>query len=279
MLLVPVLASLLAGPVYLQLVHRFGAPGEPLPDWLDFPRVWNRLLMVGAVVVGAVLMARRGLWTREVLGWSGDGPPRFAQGAACGLALGLLLLVFQVLAEVRHVAWELAPDVCARILFTALFVGLLEETLFRGVLWHEVRRRLPRGFAACVTAVIFALVHFIKAGWPEGRPVTWSSGWEVWAWMPAMWAAMPRIAAHGASLLALGLLLGIVRARDGGIARCAGWHAGLVVILQAAPRVTDYDGGPWKWAMSRQIVNGWDCLAWLVLAILVLLAARNRRPA
>ncbi len=53
--------------------------------------------------------------------------------------------------------------------FAALIVGFFEELLFRGVLLHGLRSKLPAIAAVLVAAVIFGLFHFVN--WMGGQPL------------------------------------------------------------------------------------------------------------
>lgn len=53
--------------------------------------------------------------------------------------------------------------------FTALVVGFFEELLFRGVLLHGLRSKLPAIAAVLLAALVFGLFHFVN--WVGGQPL------------------------------------------------------------------------------------------------------------
>ena len=54
-------------------------------------------------------------------------------------------------------------------------VGVLEETLFRGMLFGLLRRDMNWRWAAVASALLFASVHFIDQR-PNISEITWSTG-------------------------------------------------------------------------------------------------------
>lgn len=93
------------------------------------------------------------------------------------------------------------------ILLTAVLPGILEEALFRGVILHGLRRRLPAWAAILLTALAFACLHL------------------------SPWRFAPQ--------LCLGCLLGWLTLRSGSCWQAAVVHAGhnalIVVIARLAP--------------------------------------------
>ena len=61
-----------------------------------------------------------------------------------------------------HMAWPPVKQMIAAPLFTFFFIAAPEEIFFRGWLQNLLGRRMGRGWALSVTAVLFGLSHFNK---------------------------------------------------------------------------------------------------------------------
>ena len=79
----------------------------------------------------------------------------------------------------------------------------------------------------------------------------------------------PNIIDHFLTLLVLGVLLSMVRIRNGNIAMCIGIHAGIVMTMKVTGRFSDYTPG----SQFDFLVNRYDhLLGYLSLAWLLVLA-------
>ena len=72
---------------------------------------------------------------------------------ALGLALGFLHV---------HARWPGGWRLAGALVFTFFFIAVPEELFFRGWMQNLLERRLGRGWALAVTAVLFGLSHFNK---------------------------------------------------------------------------------------------------------------------
>lgn len=90
------------------------------------------------------------------------------QGWLQGLIVGCfsLITLFSVEAALGFLTWDPAPPNFLILILEgfliALGVSFAEELLFRGWLWHELRRDYSPGIAFWSNTLIFALLHFIK---------------------------------------------------------------------------------------------------------------------
>jgi membrane protease YdiL (CAAX protease family) len=91
-----------------------------------------------------------------------------------------------------------------------------------------------------LTSVVYAAVHFLKyRELPEGTQITWTTGLEM---LPDAFFKLsyPHILDHFLTLLTLGVLLSMIRLRNGNIALCIGIHAGIVLTLKVSGRFSEY---------------------------------------
>jgi len=70
-----------------------------------------------------------------------------------GLALGFLH---------THAQWPVGWRLPGALVFTFFFIAVPEELFFRGWMQNLLERRVGRGWALAVTAVVFGLAHFNK---------------------------------------------------------------------------------------------------------------------
>ncbi|MHC5036838.1 MAG: lysostaphin resistance A-like protein [Planctomycetota bacterium] len=134
----------------------------------DFGRVFRRLLMASALVF--LLLAWKPLNIFSTLK-SGFLPLRKWVGSAgLGLAVGLVSMgAFLTLLHLLGVSWigGIAPQAFLRplpkYLTQALFIALFEETLFRGFLLPTLAKDMQFLSSACLTSVVYAGMHFVKA--------------------------------------------------------------------------------------------------------------------
>jgi uncharacterized protein len=258
--------ALLAYPAYL-LVH-------PLNETWPFHRVAARLAMLLLLI--ALLVVLRRLQVRTRADW-GFGLPRarFLRTLFVALLLGIvsmLPIAFLLLGlDVREL--KASPDIAGLVIYVgrALLAGLVvaftEETLLRGAMFTAIARESGERIAIGLTALLYSALHFLSRVRIAPEDVGWDSGFALLAGTFATFTQPQAIFDSFLALAAVGVLLGMIRARTGHIAACIGLHAGWVAVIgvlrevsvrtAGSPRaflVGDYDG-----------VVGWLVLAWSVI--------------
>lgn len=215
---------------------------------------------------------------RQALGFSTP-RPRFLRALGLGWLLGVLILGALVLAEL-YLGVRLPDSDGVRLLrllekvlaalIGGLLIGLLEETFFRGALYASIRRRAGIAAAAGWSALLYALVHFLKPHeLPPGVVFDWAGAWTMFQ---HVFLGLLQ-SQHLDSLVALfsaGVLLALVRERTGHIAWCIGLHAGWVFVIQVARRVTDGNDSSTLAFLIGQYdgVIGWLATFWIALLAL-----------
>ncbi|MBO6604775.1 lysostaphin resistance A-like protein [Rhodophyticola porphyridii] len=129
--------------------------------------LWAEIGLAGVLVLAVLLLG----WTRET-GLTIMPRWRASLFAVPYIALVLLMvLVTYGTVLVQDEAFALtAADwrMVGVASFVALVVGLFEELLFRGVLLHGLRSKMPAIPAVLVAALIFGAFHFVN--WVGGQP-------------------------------------------------------------------------------------------------------------
>jgi uncharacterized protein len=252
-----------------------------LHPFFDFPfhRVGERIGML-ALLVGFLLVARRlRLADRASLGY---GLPRraFLRETSLGLALGVasMLAVVGLMTALGLLDWRPAAGLTGMDLLrlvalragSGLAVAFIEETFLRGAMHTAIERESGTRLAVLLTALLYAATHFLASYHIAPEQVTSSSGLELLAGTLHSWAQPAGIVDAFLALLAVGVLLGMVRAATGNIAACIGLHAGWVWVMLVAHELTrPLRAVPLSFLLSRfDGFVGWLVLAWTaVLAV------------
>ncbi len=268
------------------------------PAWVllhphfDFPfhRMGERIGML-ALLVGFVLLARRlGLADRTSLGY---GVPRraFLRELSVGLALGVvsMLAVVAAMSALGLLDWTRFAALGAGALlklivlrfFSGLAVGFIEETFLRGAMHTGIERESGTTVAIALTAIVYAATHFFASYHIAPAQVSAHSGVDLLLGTLQAFAHPAAIADAFCALLAVGVLLGLVRAATGNIAACIGLHAGWVWIMLVVHELSQpLRAAPGGFLLSRfDGFVGWLVFAWIVVLALPLVRFYQRRSA
>ncbi len=257
------------------------------PDW-PFNRVMSRCWQLAMLAALGVVVWR--LRLRGAADW-GYGLPRreFLGQFGAGLALGVATLLPVAAALVAFDLRPLRADLDgARLLelllaglATGLAVALFEETLYRGLMFTAVRREAGLALAVSSTSLVYAATHFLAKTRIPAAEVDWSSGFTLLAGALRRFGEPLAIADTFLSLVLIGVLLALLRARSGAIAMPLGLHLGWVWVLKVAVGATtppaDVAGA---WLVSRfDGFTGWLVAAWTLLLLGAYAAWRGRAGA
>ncbi len=268
--------------VALAAVALFAYPAWTLlHPHFDFPfhRIGERVGML-ALLLGFLALARHlRLTDRASLGY---GLPRrqFLQEMGIALALGVASMLAVVAAMVALGLLDWRPGAptgnapLPKLLLTAALSGVavafIEETFLRGAMHTAIERESGTRAAVLLTAVLYAATHFFGSFHIAPAQVTSHSGVDLLAGTLHAFAHPLGIADAFLALLAVGVVLGLVRAATGNIAACIGLHAGWVWVMLvthelARPRAEAKLG----FLLSRfEGFVGWLVLAWTLLLAL-----------
>jgi membrane protease YdiL (CAAX protease family) len=251
-----------------------------LSPWLDNPkfhRISSRVGM-GLLVIGFIFVARRlKSGDRQSMGF--DLPwKKFVTEVSKAVLYGALLMmpaVFTMLAfdllkpaaKAPHGGWA---HVIVGGLLTGVTVSLIEETFLRGAMLTAIKRESGARVAILLTALVYAMTHFLGRYRVAPANVTAASGIDMLTHTFAVFAQPLHIVDTFLCLLAVGVLLGMVRVRTGNIAATIGLHAGWVAVIYVVRAATDRNPDvPGAWMLGEfDGFIGWLVLAWtLVLGI------------
>jgi hypothetical protein len=286
-ILLLVVAVLVATSVAAPFVAWGLAAGFGAAHRFSFPRVYDRVLQIVAVI--ALVGWRRWL---GIGSWPAIGLGRPAErrdlAVGLGLAIGGMVALLGAMwaAGVLSFGWRypFAKGVQKAILgiLAAGLVGAGEEMLFRGVLLHGLLSHLRRGAAVAWVTAIYAVAHFLRGGKQSG-PVTLTSGFErlLTAFAPL---ADPAVIPGLVGFVLLGLVLAAARLGTGALYLPIGLHAGWVFVLRVGRVGMDFPRWPgWWWGGRRPPivsgVAGWLAIAATGIAVALVLRRRGGRDA
>ena len=164
---------------------------------------------------------------------------RFSRQLQQGLLLALLTLspVLLVLYGLDVQVWDTAHDwsagkIAGKVVLAlclSLLIGVGEELLFRGVLLSGLRRQMPLVAAIVLSALYYALLHFLKSSTQiPYAELTLFTGWQLMLEAFANWLN-PAILSALTALFVVGLFLAVIRSRvRHSLGLCIGCHAGWV---------------------------------------------------
>ncbi|MEW6535404.1 MAG: CPBP family intramembrane glutamic endopeptidase [Candidatus Auribacterota bacterium] len=162
------------------------APHSAICSYLaeyELHRILSRVILV--LVVLSLIVFRKTLFSsgRAFAPLEGTGSDGYLLMA--GFVLGLATLIIQVSGAVIFDARELyftkfTPVKFllkgSKALFSCLLIGVLEEFIFRGVVFRQLRRRTPLFVAFAASSALYGLLHFFKphdlAGLDQTAPLS-----------------------------------------------------------------------------------------------------------
>ena len=159
----------LLAPLAWVAVHGDPAPLSFLDEHDDFHRFVTRCIMIVALIGLWPLLKMNDMASLKATGLKR--PAENGRRVALGLGVGLGSFAFLAIAGVSMspLEWSFGHPLTEWVRhfknagLAMIMVSLIEEFLFRGVLFGSMRRSLNWRCAAVFTSIIFATVHFLNA--------------------------------------------------------------------------------------------------------------------
>jgi len=241
--LVIVVSPLLAYPAYLILENFINLP---------FYKLVGHITLICGLIFSGIYLKYHQLYSRQAFGF---GLPKsiFLRDLLQGIVAGILILAFIKLILILSGVHQIRPNldyfwsnlflIFIKAILAGLLIGFIEESIFRGALFSSLYKKTNAFIAIFLTSFVYAAVHFLKyRELPEGSEITWLTGVEM---LPDAFFKLfyPDIIDHFLTLFTLGVLLSMIRLRNGNIALCIGIHAGIVLTLKITGRFSEYVSG------------------------------------
>lgn len=233
------------------------------------------------LILGLYVISRGLGFTWATLGFQRAFPRQWAMGFALGVLMLGLHGIGLIALDIRALKGGGLPEsgrllgILGKALATGVVVALLEEIIFRGVLFGAVRKLSGAAAAVVISAFYYAGLHFLRSRW-DGDPagIGWGTGFRIAADGFAHLASIPLDSFL--ALFAAGILLGLVRAiipKSLGI--CMGLHAGWVFVIKTLkPLTLVIPNAPWSFLVgSYDRIIGYLSAGWIGVLILIMLLA------
>jgi membrane protease YdiL (CAAX protease family) len=245
---------------------------SPFLDNPKFHRISSRIGML-LLVVGFIVLARRlKVADRSSLGF-GLPPLVFCRETAKALVFGVVLmmpaLITMLAFDMRSLVGQpLDIEHWLRLalsgIVTGLTVALIEETFLRGAMQTAITRESGARLAIVLTSLVYAATHFIGRYRVAAADVNAGSGVDMLTHSLGVFGQPLQILDAFLCLTAVGILLGMVRARTGNIAAPIGLHAGWVAVIYVVRETSERrPDGPGVWLLSDYDgFIGWMVLGW-----------------
>ncbi|MFC4991674.1 CPBP family intramembrane glutamic endopeptidase [Rubritalea tangerina] len=285
-------AALLAPHLYIwgknlaaeAAANDLSAPMEWLANKCDraqFSRYFNRALMACALLLlYPLIKSLRAKGQQQVK------PPfssRIRPGAqgwkdlgtgilfSAGFLTLLVVLLYQLSWVQTAEDFQLAKAI-QKALIPAIIVSLLEEWLFRGVLYDVLMRKLNTTQTIIGLSLFFAAVHFLSP--PKGQnvadPTHALAGFEMLRLIGLKFLTPQSFFGVFLTLFTVGATLAYTRARTGKLWLAIGLHAGWIFALKFTNKLTNPSGEPPKILYNNSIMDGILPLCTLILTGLAL---------
>jgi len=242
-----------------------------------FHRYFNRVLQLSIVIGILGLLKRTGFSSFHAFGFQANRPfylILLGFGSSLVFLGGYALMIFEL-------GWQRAVRVMPgggwmgigeKIFFSAVMVGFLEETFFRGYFYQLCRREIGYIRALAFNAVFFSLVHYLKPPRLEDlRAVDWSSGFQMLGIALQRFADFGEMASGLLVLMWVAVVLCWTLERTSSLYLAIGLHAGWIVALQWNSELA-HDATGWPtWVLGGgNLSQGIVSLIPLILQFLVL---------
>ena len=150
----------------------------------------------------------------------------------------------------------------------AVVVGVLEELLFRGVVFGVLRRSYGFLFSGVLSSVLYAMVHFFLKPAAPASVGAWT-GFEMLVRMASGFADLSALLPSFLNLTLAGFVLSALRERTGALWMSIGLHGGWIFWLKSYAFLTQPRPSTFVsfWGSSA-LIDGWFAFACLWIGII-----------
>ena len=266
------LAGLIAPLAYLAL-QGIDTPADPdsVVAYLQskpIAKYVDRFRLLFATIALFWMIGACRLWGRLGFYWGRNGLKQLFQFLFLGMvSLGCVVALQSILLD-PYLKQNVAPadfvHVVTAALAGGLIIGLLEEAIFRGMVFRMFYSAGKPLAAVILSSLVFAAVHFKHVPDGVGEPFQWYSGLVV-AGYQSISVFLTVGAVDFLNLFLAGLVLNLLFLRTGSLVGCVGLHAGWVVVRNTWSEMVVVDDSKLTQILgSQRIVDGYISLAILV---------------
>ena len=205
------------------------------------------------------------------------------QGAALGFIsllpvfIALYALGVHVIDSTKSTDLGFVLQKISLALFTAVLIALIEESLFRGVIFLSLKQKINLRAALVISSFYYAALHFLQT--KTQLPANEISLWHSFAVALQAFANLlnPRILSAFAALFMVGIFLALLRERAS-LAWCIGCHSSWVLQIKLSKEFFNTD----VTAPYRGLVSDYDGVignfvtVWLLLLVCIYLTLKSK---
>ena len=252
-------------------------------DWLeslrksmargDFARYFNRVFMASALILlypfirslkGGNVEVKSPLLTRMNPRWQGWKDLIVGFVYAIGY-MGMFLLILLKLGWLRVDPAAQIGSAIVSALTTAFIVAIIEEWIFRGVLYDLLRRSLSPKKTIIGLSAFFAAVHFLKPFHEISDPHSATAGFELLGQIGIKFLHPELLFGVFITLFVVGVVLAYARHKSSFLWLSIGLHAGWVFYMKFFNAVTIRTGEAHPLLYGKDMREGILPLAFVVL--------------
>jgi membrane protease YdiL (CAAX protease family) len=229
-------ATLLIGALLAPVLHwsaQWLAAHDILPFLAryDFEKFFHRALLIAAVLLLWPLLRSLRIKSWRELGLVLN--PHRCRDLVAGLLLAMVpLLCCAAVLLLTHgysIRNSIRWSATSTVIIASLFVPLIEEFFFRGLILGILLRSPSRIAAIVFTSALFAILHFLKAPEDTAAATTWMSGFISIANSFGQFQQPILLLAGFTTLFLLGCILADARIRTRSLALPIGLHSGWIL--------------------------------------------------
>lgn len=214
----------------------------PSLQGVGFKKYFHRAMLVAAL--GLLWPLARSLRLHSLEGLGLIPNPRWGRHLLAGfavaaIAVGIMAAVYIALGIYQWktvLPWGRIP----KLALSAAVVGLLEESLFRGVFLGVFQRNMSARTSLLSVTLLFSSLHFLK---PDKEtltgPVNWLSGFQLLPGAFHQFAEPGLWLASFSTIFVLGWVAGMARQLTRSLWLSIGFHAGIVFVKMGFSKLTE----------------------------------------
>jgi membrane protease YdiL (CAAX protease family) len=239
----------------------------------DFEKFFHRALLIAAILLLWPLLYSLKIKSSRELGLTRN--PHRSRDLLAGFLFAIVpllccaaILLLSHGYSIRHsIRWSGVGG----IILASLFVPLIEELFFRGLILGVLLRSAPRMVAVVLTSALFAILHFLKTPEETSATVTWISGFAAMAESFDQFREPLLVLAGFTTLFLLGCVLAYARMQTRSLALPIGLHSGWIFAAGLFSSIARPRGIDLPWVGKSLLVGivplSVALLTWLLLRV------------
>ena len=271
-----IIGALLSYPAYLL------AQEIPFLAHYRFGRVSNRVFMILAIVglipffkkLKNINFKKSGLiWDKKL--WARHFTLGYIYGLSTMLLMGLLLSYTGVRPWREVIEVNVMIGALLKGFLAGFIISLIEEPLFRGVLFQSLSKQYSRVFAIISISAVFACVHFFKSKSGTITDVHWYSGFIHLKNAFYLWES-PRIIGAVLTLFAVSVFMHLTVLKNGNLIAAIGIHTGWVNAIKVIKKFSINNDNTWMLS-NYDRVTGYVAFAWITVLIIIYVLINKKK--